>query len=147
MIERHLMRSLSSRESSGYAAKRGFLGQMCNYMCHSLYITGHPTEALAFGRSAQTIAEALTDVPLQVGAHLHFGLACLVTGRYRRAEDLHRKVLQLLEGDLRWRRLLHVPAVMVRGSLTWALADRGEFDEGIVHGKEGLRLGKSLEHP
>ena len=44
-------------------------------------MTGHPTEALAFGQSAQAIAESLGDVPLQVTGNLYLGAACLWHGR------------------------------------------------------------------
>jgi predicted ATPase len=74
------------------------LGQLSVYLCHNLWITGHPTEALAFGQRAQAIAESLGDVPLQVTGTLYLGVACLGTGDYRQAEDLLRNVLQLLEG-------------------------------------------------
>jgi class 3 adenylate cyclase/tetratricopeptide (TPR) repeat protein len=125
------------------------LGKLSVYLCHNLWITGHPTEALGFGQNAQAIAESLGDVPLQVTANLYLGVACLWAGDYRRAEDLLRKVLQLLEGDRSRERfgLAGFPAVMARGYLTWVLADRGAFQEGIVHGQEGLRLAEALDHP
>ncbi len=125
------------------------LGQLFVYLCHSLFVAGHPTEALAFGQSAQTIAESLGNVPLRVTANLEFGAACLWTGDYRRAEDLLRKVLQLLEGDLSRERLGQAgfPAVAARYSLTWVLADRGKFEEGIAHGQEGIRLAEALDDP
>jgi len=115
------------------------LGQMSVYMCHNLWITGHPTEALAFGENAQAIGESLGDVPLQVTGNLYFGLAFLYTGDYRRAEDLLLKVVQLLEGDRSRERLGQAgfPAVTARGYLTWVFADRGKFNEGIAHGQEG----------
>ncbi|MEK7701339.1 MAG: hypothetical protein AAB418_04965 [candidate division NC10 bacterium] len=125
------------------------LGQLSVYMCHNLFITGHPTEALTFGQSVQAIAESLRDVPLQVTGNLYLGVACLSTGDYRRAEELLWRVLQLLEGDLSRERfgLAGFPAVMARGYLTWVSADRGKFKEGIVHGQEGLRLAEALDHP
>ena len=125
------------------------LGQLSVYMCHNLWMTGHPTEALGFGQSAQAIAESLGDVPLQVTGNLYLGAACLETGDYRRAEDLLLKVLQLLEGDLSRERfgLAGFPAVMARGYLTWIFADQGKFEEGIVHGQEGIRLAEALDHP
>ena len=125
------------------------LGQLSVYMCHNLWMTGHPTEALAFGQSAQAIAESLGDVPLQVTGNLYLGVACLGTGDYRRAEDLLLKVLQLLEGDRSRERfgLAGFPAVMARCYLTWVFADRGEFKEGIAHGQEGIRLAEALDHP
>jgi transcriptional regulator with AAA-type ATPase domain/tetratricopeptide (TPR) repeat protein len=141
------------REAEGLATELGDtwrVGRVLAAMCYGLYITGRPTEALTSGRSAQAIAEALADVSLQVVANLHFGLACLAVGDFRRAEDLHRRVLDLLAGDVAQERsILHagVPAVMSRGALTSSFADRGNFHEGVAHGQEGLRLAESLDHP
>ena len=39
------------------------LGKLSVYLCHNLWITGRPTEALAFGRNAQALAESLGDIP------------------------------------------------------------------------------------
>jgi len=125
------------------------LGQMSVYMCHNLWMIGHPTEALGFGQDAQAIAESLGDVPLQVTGNLYLGAACLRTGDYRRAEDLLCKVLQLLEGDPRRERfgLAGFPGVMARCYLTLIFGDRGEFEEGIAHAQEGIRLAEALNHP
>jgi class 3 adenylate cyclase/tetratricopeptide (TPR) repeat protein len=125
------------------------LGQMSVYMCHNLWMTGHPTAALEFGQRAQSIAESLGDVPLQVTGNLYLGSAYLWTGDYRQAADLLRKVLQLLEGDPRRERfgLAGFPAVMARCYLTLIFADLGEFEEGIAHAQEGIRLAEALDHP
>jgi class 3 adenylate cyclase/tetratricopeptide (TPR) repeat protein len=125
------------------------LGQLSVYLCHNLWITGQPKEALAFGQTAQAIAEALGDIPLQVTGHLYLGVACLWTGDYRRAEDLLRSVLQRLEGDRSRERfgLAGFPAVLAHGYLTWGVANRGEFREGIARGQESLRLAEALDHP
>jgi class 3 adenylate cyclase/tetratricopeptide (TPR) repeat protein len=125
------------------------LGQMSVYMCHNLWITGHPTEALGFGQNALARAESLGDAPLQVTGNLYLGAACLGTGDYRQAEELLRKVLQLLEGDLSRERFGQTgfPAVIARGHLTWVLAERGEFKEGIAHGQEGIRLAEAFDDP
>ena len=125
------------------------LGRMSVYLCHSLCMAGHPREALRFGRDAQAIAESLGDVPLQVTGSLYFGSACICTGAYRQAEDCLRGVLRLLEGDLGRERLGQTgfPAVSVRYYLDWVLADLGQFDEGIVHGEEGIRLAETLNLP
>src|SRR6185295_9151495 len=57
------------REAEGLSrtlADQRRIGQLSVYLCHNLWITGHATEALAFGRNAQIIAESLRDVRLQV---------------------------------------------------------------------------------
>jgi class 3 adenylate cyclase/tetratricopeptide (TPR) repeat protein len=125
------------------------LGRLSVYMCRSLYMTGHPTEALAFGQRALALAESLEDVPLQVTGNFYLGAVCIWTGDYRRAEDLLRNVLRLLEGDRSRERfgLAGFPAAMAHGFLTWVFADLGKFKEGIVDGQEGMRLAEALHHP
>ena len=125
------------------------LGQLSVYLCHSLCMAGHPREALGFGRSARDIAESLGDVPLQVTGNLYFASAYICVGDYRRAEDSLRKVLRLLEGDLSRERLGQTgfPAVSVHYYLVWTFADLGQFEEGILHGQEGLRLAEELSLP
>jgi class 3 adenylate cyclase/tetratricopeptide (TPR) repeat protein len=124
------------------------LGRVFVSMCHNLYQTGQPREALGFGRNAHAIAESLGDVPLQVTANLYFGVACLVMGDYRQAEQLLRQVLRLLERDLSRNLLgLEFPDVLARGYLTWGFADQGTFKEGIVLGQEAVRLAEKLDNP
>jgi tetratricopeptide (TPR) repeat protein len=125
------------------------LGQLSVHMCHNLWMTGHPTEALGFGQRALTIAESLEDVPLRVTGSLYLGAACLRTGDYRRAEELLLAVLRLLEGDLSRQRLglAGFPAVMARFFLDWVYADRGAFEQGIDHGQQGIRLAERLDQP
>ena len=140
------------REAEGLARRlddQRRLGQMSVHLCHNLWITGHPTEALGFGQNAVALAESLGDVPLQVTGNLYLGAACLFAGHSRQSEELLRKVLQLLEGDLSQERFGQTgfPAVIGRGHLTWVLAERGEFKEGIAHGQEGLRLAQAFDDP
>src|SRR5215470_10601875 len=125
------------------------LGQLSVYMCHTLWMTGHPTKAIPFGQSAQAIAEALGDAALRVTGNLYFGVSFLGTGDYGRAENLLLKVLPWLEASLSRERLGQVgyPAVMARFFLPWVLADLGKFNEGIVHAREGIRLAMTLDHP
>jgi tetratricopeptide (TPR) repeat protein len=125
------------------------LGQLCVYMCHNFYVTGHPMEALGFGQSAQAIGESLGDVPLQVTGNLSLGGAYLFTGDYRRAEACLLKVLQLLEGGLSRERfgLAGYPAVLARGLLSWVFTERGNFNEGMAQCQEATRLAEALGDP
>jgi tetratricopeptide (TPR) repeat protein len=125
------------------------LAQMSVHMCHVLGLVGDLTEVIAVGQNAQTLAESLGDVPLQVTGNLYLGAAYLWTGDYRRAEGLFLKVLPLLEGELSRERfgLTGFPAVIARAYVIWSFADRGEFREGLVHGQEGIRLAEVLDHP
>jgi tetratricopeptide (TPR) repeat protein len=125
------------------------LGQLSVYLCHNLQMTGRSTEAREFGQKAQAIAESLRNVPLQVTGNLYVGLACVGTGDYRRSENLLLHVLQLLEGVPSRERFGQpaFPDVSVRVFLNWALAEQGRFEEGIIHGREGIRLAEVLDHP
>jgi len=140
------------REAEGLAKTiddRQRLGQLYIYLCHNLVMTGHPTEARAFGQAAQSIAESLGHGPLQVTGNLYLGAACLYTGDYGQAEDLFRKALHFLEGDRSRERfgLAGYPAVMARAYLILGFADRGMFKEGIAQGQEGIRLAEAFDHP
>ncbi len=140
------------REAEGLARRLGDqrrLGQMCAYMCHNLWMMGRPTEAIAFGEDAQAIGESLEFVPLEVTGKLYLGAAHLWTGDYRRADDLLRQVLHLLDGDRRRERfgLPGFPAVMARCYLTLIAVDQGAFADGQAHAREGIRLAEALDHP
>ena len=140
------------REAEGWARildDQGRLGHLSVHMCHILRHVGRHAEAVAFGQNAQAIAESLADRPLQVTANLYLGAACLWTGDYRQAEGCLLKVLQLLEGELKRERLglTGVPAVMAHAYLTVSFGQRGKFEEGVAHGREGIRLAEALDHP
>ena len=139
-------------EAEGLARKLGDqrrLGETSVFMCHNLWMTGHSKEALTVGQNAQAIAESLGYVPLQVMGNLQLGAACMWVADYRRAEDRLLHVLELLEGDLSRERfgLAGSAAVAVRGYLTTTFGWQGMFEEGIIHGHEGIRLAESLDLP
>jgi class 3 adenylate cyclase/tetratricopeptide (TPR) repeat protein len=125
------------------------LGQVSLHKSHYLWSTGHAAEALASAESAQIIAQTLEDFPLLVGATHYLGAICLTSGNYQQAETYLRQVVRLLGVDRSHDRcgLTGFPGAMARGWLAWALAERGVFDEGIVHGQDGLRLAEALDHP
>jgi hypothetical protein len=92
---------------------------------------------------------SIEDLHLQVAADHFLGSTCFALGDYRRAESLCRKVVQSLAGELSRKRLpvTEFPAPIAHSYLALALAERGKFDEGIVKGKEGIRLAKIVDHP
>jgi tetratricopeptide (TPR) repeat protein len=125
------------------------LGWVLASLTHYFVLSGHPTDARQFGQGARAIAETFGDTQLAVGAKLYLGAACLGSGDYRQAEELLGQVAHALEGDLSRERfgLVGFPAVLARGYLALALADRGRFDEGIARGEEGIHLADALDHP
>lgn len=98
--------------------------------------------------ACEPCGETLADVRLQVAANCLLGGAYLDSGEYRRAEDLFRTVVASLNDDLTRDRcgLYMFPAVLSRAWLARALAECGAFDQGIVYGKEALRIAEALGH-
>jgi DNA-binding winged helix-turn-helix (wHTH) protein/tetratricopeptide (TPR) repeat protein len=140
------------QEAEGLARKLGDqrrLGEISVYMCQSLWTAGRHREALTFGQNAQALALSIGDIPFQVTANLHLGGACLGVGDYREAQESLLEVVRLLKGGLSEERfgLPGFPGVLARSYLTWVFGDRGKFEEGIAHGREGIRLAEELGHP
>ena len=124
------------------------LGWACVYGSFVLSQTGRMIEASALGERALAVAEALDDLSLLVVARYYRAITHLGS-EYGGAADLLRKNVRALEGDLYRERygLYGFPAPMSCGFLAWALAERGEFEEGLVMAQEGVRMAESLDHP
>ncbi len=139
------------REAESLASTLGDqrrLGWVSVYMAQYFRVTGDLSEARKAAQAAEAIAEALDDLPLRVGANFYLGYAQHGLGDYAAAEGFLRKVIALLEGERSRERcgLTGFPAVMARWLLAECLAEQGQFDEGLAHAQEGLRLGEALDH-
>ncbi len=139
------------REAESLASTLGDqrrLGWVSVYMAHYFRVTGDLSEARKAAQAAEAIAEALDDLPLRVGANFYLGWAQNGLGDYAAAEGFLRKVIALLDGERSRERcgLTGFPAVMARWVLANSLAERGQFDEGLAHGKEGIRIAEALDH-
>jgi tetratricopeptide (TPR) repeat protein len=124
------------------------LGTVSACMGHYFWITGKSAQARTSAQNAQIAGEMLGDLSLQVGGNFYLGTSCHDSGDYREAEGFFRNVMQLLQDDLSRERcgLTGFPAVMARWLLAECLAERGEFEEGLVHAQEGVRLAEVLDH-
>jgi tetratricopeptide (TPR) repeat protein len=124
------------------------IGWVSVYMSASLWQIGRSAEARTAAEAALDIAES-GDLALEVAGNHYLGCAYATSGDYRRAETLFLKITEALAGDLGHEHygLPFLPAVVSRSWLVWALADRGEFDGGIAHGQEGVRLADESGHP
>ena len=126
------------------------LGWVSAYMSSYYQNTdGHATDVRTCAQRVEAIGEALGDVALQVVAQYYLLLACHVSGDYGGTEHHCRKLMELLQGDRTRERfgLAVFPDVMSRAYLARALAERGVFDEGDVHGHGAVRVAETLDHP
>jgi class 3 adenylate cyclase/tetratricopeptide (TPR) repeat protein len=125
------------------------LGWVLVLMSQYHWVTGHLTEAQAFGERAGVIAGTVGDRSLQAVANYYNGAACFASTDYRKAEGFLRKAVHSFEGDLGRERfgLAGYPAVMSRWLLASSLAERGEFDEGLIHAQEAMRIAEEVGHP
>ena len=140
------------REAESLATKlndRKRLAWVWGHMSGHFSVTGHSTEARTFGKNALALAETRADLPLQAHVNEYLGLACLTSGDYQGAKDHFRRIVQMLKID---RSLdgLYVSGFPVASShawLAWSHAERGEFEEGMAHGKEGVRIAETYGRP
>jgi class 3 adenylate cyclase/tetratricopeptide (TPR) repeat protein len=126
------------------------LGWVSAYVSgHHLHTGGHVTEVRRFAQTVDDIAERLGDVPLQIAARYYLAYASRLSGDYRGAEQICRSLMRSLHDQPTRERfgLAVFPAVMSRGLLAHALAERGVFDEGHACGQEAIRIADALDHP
>lgn len=125
------------------------LARFAFHMCQTLGLSGDPVEATAFGKQALALADSLGDVPLQVAATLFLGTATFSTLDYRQVEPLFVRALELLDAQPGFERygLAGFPAVSVRAFLARIYAEQGRFEQGVVHGEEGVRIAHAVDDP
>ena len=119
------------------------------YMSEHFRLTGHSADALASAQKVLAMAERLGDPHLTVVANYYLGTAHFTAGDYRRAGECLERTVRPLDGDLGRERLglAGFPVVMARVFWAWALAEQGEFDEGMTRGHEAVRFAETLNHP
>jgi predicted ATPase/class 3 adenylate cyclase len=126
------------------------LGWVSAYVSgHHVHTGDHVTEVRTLAQRVEAIAERLGDVPLQIAAQYYLAAASHLSGDYREAEHICRRLMQSLHGQPTHERfgLVTAPAVWFRAQLARALAERGVFDEGDAHGQEAIRIAEALDHP
>jgi class 3 adenylate cyclase/tetratricopeptide (TPR) repeat protein len=124
------------------------LGLVLAYLAVNTWSTGLPMEAQTFAQNALAIATKLGDHPLMVMSNFYLGSGSLVLGDYTNAAAFLKRTMALLEGRENERLVMAgYPAVMARGWLAWVLADIGEFEEGVRHGQDALKMAETFGQP
>ncbi len=125
------------------------LGQIAVRMTGQLYLLGDHARALVYGRQALTITQGLADFSLGVSTHAYLGQVYQARGEYHEAVAAFRKNVESLAGDRRFERfgLPQPPSIHSRICLVGALAELGQFAEGITRGEEAIDIARTVDQP
>ena len=124
------------------------------YMGEHWRQTGEFTRAVSLIERALALGGTVGDPAVRLAAHQYLALACYAVGDYRRAAALMRIVVQLPEEDIVAAQFRPTQAGSPAGfravSLGWiarCLAELGDFDEGLEHGREAIQIAQRTDHP
>ena len=120
------------------------------FMCaHHIHTGGAVTDVRACAQRVEAIAQTTGDETLQVVALYYAPYPFHLAGDYHGTEQACRRLMDALGGDRASERfgLAMFPAVPCRAYLARALAERGLFEEGDVHGHEAIRIAEAFQHP
>ena len=125
------------------------LGRALIYVTRAFWEMGDQEHALETGQRVFSLANNLGDFSLQILAHYSLGRVHSALGNYPQAVELLRKNVTLLQGDLSRERfgLTGLASVSSSDELSQALAELGEFAEGIIYGEEAIRIAEAVDHP
>jgi class 3 adenylate cyclase len=141
------------RDAEELAARLGDrhrLGWVSFHLSRFMGMAGTPAEIISSAQRAGAIAEELRDQALHTVATYQIGFGHHVAGDYQRGIRELRRVIEDLDASGRRQDrcgLAGFPAIFARCFLAWALAEIGEFDEGLAQGHEALRFAESMDHP
>jgi class 3 adenylate cyclase/tetratricopeptide (TPR) repeat protein len=124
------------------------LGWVEFHLSRLLWFLGS-TDLSEHARRARALAEEVRDPSLETATNYWVGFVAQHSGDFRQGTRVLRSVIEEL--DAAGRRhdrcgLPGFPAVMARGFLARGLAELGEFDEGLAHGREAIRIAESIDH-
>jgi transcriptional regulator with AAA-type ATPase domain/tetratricopeptide (TPR) repeat protein/class 3 adenylate cyclase len=125
------------------------LGQVFTYMTQYFRLMGDPDRAIESGHSALAIAQRLENFLLRVATNTNLGPAYADRGDYRRAIEILTGNIESLPGEVIGEPfgLAGLPSVFSRIYLVGCLTEVGEFNEGLAHGEEGIRIAEAVDHP
>ncbi|MBI4269179.1 MAG: AAA family ATPase [Candidatus Rokubacteria bacterium] len=113
-----------------------------------LWWTGEHHRAIKAAERDIAVAASFGNFAMRIVSSCRLGYARHALGEYARAADVLRQTAASLQGDLAHERfgMAGLPAVFSRSYLAWCLAERGEFDEGVAAGEQGVRIAESADH-
>jgi tetratricopeptide (TPR) repeat protein len=119
------------------------------YLSEYFWRMGDQARALAAGQQALTLAASLGEFGLQAAMNFRQGQVYIKLGDYGQALTYFGQNLGALRGELIGERfgLPGVLSVLSRAWMAHCLAELGEFDAGMAHGEEAIRIAEAVNHP
>jgi class 3 adenylate cyclase/tetratricopeptide (TPR) repeat protein len=124
------------------------LGLAALYESGYHWVRGEQHAAIAAGKRALAVAEALDDWEMRALAHYRLGQEVLCLGDYRAAVDHLRRAIAGLDHE-EGRSMLRfggLPLVFAASFAAWALAELGEFPEAEAVGAMGFDFATQRKH-
>jgi tetratricopeptide (TPR) repeat protein len=145
-IRAHLRRAETLAQTLGDDLRRGWVYAAMGNNC---WRAGEVDRAIATNQRALAEATSLGHVGLQARAHIQLGQAYFDAGDYARAVDSLARNVATLQGDLLSERFGTNGSVAAssRVWLSYCLAERGAFAEGLALAEAGLRLAEAVHYP
>ncbi|MBI3456457.1 MAG: AAA family ATPase [Candidatus Rokubacteria bacterium] len=124
------------------------VGRAASLLTHYFQLMGDQDRAVEAGERARTIATELGDRPLELAANLYLGQAHFARGEYRQTVRVLTKNEEILRRDEMGDRFSEAVfrLVTTRTWSVWALAELGEFSEGLALGREALKIAERFNH-
>ena len=142
----HLRRAETLAQTLGDQLR---LGWVYAHMNNNLWAVGDVDRAIDYGQRALALAATLGDVGLQAWAHFSLGRIYYDAGDYARAVESFERNVAALHGELLYERFGTNGSVAAssRAWLSYCLAERGAFTEGLAMAEDGLRIAETVNHP
>jgi tetratricopeptide (TPR) repeat protein len=121
-------------------------GRVAAYWTRDCGLAGQHDEAVHHGQRALALIQG--DATLGKTTQLYLSYAYCALGSYHDAVTVLHDALRSVDALPPHARLgAALPAVVLRHSLTLALMELGEFEDGLRHGEEAVRLAEAAGHP
>ena len=142
----HLRRAETLAQTLGDQLR---LGWVYAHMNNNFWAVGDVDRAIDYGQRALALAATLGDVGLQAWAHFSLGRIYYDAGDYARAVESFERNVAALHGELLYERFGTNGSVAAssRAWLSYCLAERGAFTEGLAMAEDGLRIAETVNHP
>lgn len=123
------------------------LGWASAYLCQYLWWERDAQGAEELGNRALDIASKLNDLALEAATNHFLAQGYFNVGSYNRAIERTQQNITLLTGDRTHERLglTGLPAVLSRIYLSWALAEKGQYKEGLRFAEEAINIAKDAD--